>query len=60
VYDESERRCKEWRKLLWENDILRTALHTLYEKIRHIGDDPQWAIEAEDLEAARLALEGER
>lgn len=51
---------KEWRKLAWENDSFRAALRTLYDKVRHISDDPQWAIEAADLDAARDALEGEK
>jgi hypothetical protein len=45
------------RDLTWENDILRTVLKALYDKIRIVGGPP---IEAEDLEAARLALGGER
>jgi len=44
------------RNLIRQRDALLKACKTLYEKARHVSDDPQWAITEDDLEAARVAI----
>jgi hypothetical protein len=48
----------EWiEEIKAQRDALLAALKTMYEKARHVSDDPQWMISVYDIEAAGMAIE---
>jgi len=52
----AEKLKREVAELRWQRDKLLAACKVLYEKARHVSDDPQWAITEDDLEAVRVAI----